>query len=240
MIKHSANDMVSEQVDRLVAKCAQEKNIVSEAALYELKLAVEASPEDFISDEEERAFAQYVNVIGKYQAGITKEIDSDADFFASRMDLLNFLHNQMTNIIENPALANTSINLEAQRILAQISNNHPAAILNDLLDLQKEFDPIFKPKVEQAKQAHGDAWTCAEARPLLRLYAQIAPALSSLKKPVKTSCFSRQQICWVHVLPWHMFLLAWKMRKGSTSLTRVAGISQMPGCVWRLRCCSSS
>ena len=42
MIKHSANDMASEQVDRLVAKCAQEKNIVSEAALYELKLAVEA------------------------------------------------------------------------------------------------------------------------------------------------------------------------------------------------------
>ena len=34
MIKHSASDMVSEQVDRLVAKCAQEKNIVSEAALY--------------------------------------------------------------------------------------------------------------------------------------------------------------------------------------------------------------
>ncbi|MBF0915369.1 MAG: hypothetical protein HXK40_06420, partial [Atopobium sp.] len=81
---------------------------------------------------------------------------------------------QMTNIIENPALANTSINLEAQRILAQISNNHPAAILNDLLDLQKEIDPIFRPKLEQAKQTHGDAWTCAEARPLLRLYAQIA------------------------------------------------------------------
>ena len=80
----------------------------------------------------------------------------------------------MTNIIENPTLANTSINLEAQRILAQISNNHPAAILNDLLDLQKEFDPIFRPKVEQAKQTHGDAWTCVEARPLLRLYAQIA------------------------------------------------------------------
>ena len=174
MIKHSANDMVSEQIDRLVAKCAREKNIASEAALYELKLAVEASPEDFISDEEEKAFAQYVNVIGKYQAGITKEIDSDADFFSSRMDLLNFLHNQMTSIIENPALANTSINLEAQRILAQISNNHPAAILNDLLDLQKEFDPIFRPKLEQAKQTHGDAWTCAEARPLLRLYAQIA------------------------------------------------------------------
>ena len=54
MIKHSANDMVSEQVDRLVTKHAQEKNIVSEAALYELKLAVEASPEDFIADEEER------------------------------------------------------------------------------------------------------------------------------------------------------------------------------------------
>ncbi len=52
---------------------------------------MEASPEDFNSDEEEKAFAQYVNVIGKYQAGITKEIDSDADFFASRMDLLNFL-----------------------------------------------------------------------------------------------------------------------------------------------------
>lgn len=169
MIKHSANDMVSEQVDRLVAKCAQEKNIVSEAALYELKLAVEASPEDFIADEEEKAFAQYVNVIGKYQAGITKEIDSDADFFSSRMDLLNFLHNQMTNITENPALNSTSINLEAQRILAQISNNHPAAILNDLLDLQKEFDPIFRPKLEQAKQEQGDAWNCAEARPLLRL-----------------------------------------------------------------------
>ena len=87
MIKHSANDMVSEQVDRLVTKHAQEKNIVSEAALYELKLAVEASPEDFISDKEEKAFAQYVNVIGKYQAGITKEIDSDADFFASRICL---------------------------------------------------------------------------------------------------------------------------------------------------------
>ncbi|MBF0900364.1 MAG: hypothetical protein HXK50_03380 [Atopobium sp.] len=174
MIKHSANDMVSEQVDRLITKCAQEKNIVSEAALYELKLAVEASPKDFIADEEEKAFAQYVNVIGKYQAGITKEIDSDADFFASRMDLLNFLHNQMTNITENPALNSTSINLEAQRILAQISNNHPAAILNDLLDLQKEFDPIFRPKLEQAKQEQGDAWSCAEARPLLRLYAQIA------------------------------------------------------------------
>lgn len=174
MIKHSANDMVSEQVDRLVTKHAQEKNIVSEAALYELKLAVEASPENFISNEEEKAFAQYVNVIGKYQDGITKEIDSDADFFSRRMDLLNLLHNQMTNITENQALANTSINLEAQRILAQISNNHPAAILNDLLDLQKEFDPIFRPKLEQAKQNHGDAWTCAEARPLLRLYAQIA------------------------------------------------------------------
>ncbi len=35
-----------------------------------------------------KAFAQYVNVIGKYQDGITKEIDSDADFFASRMDRL--------------------------------------------------------------------------------------------------------------------------------------------------------
>ena len=99
MIKHSANDMVSEQVDRLVTKCAQEKNIVSEAALYELKLAVEASPEDFIADEEEKAFAQYVNVIGKYQAGITKEIDSDADFFSSRMDLLNFLHNLKTQLL---------------------------------------------------------------------------------------------------------------------------------------------
>ena len=62
MIKHSANDMVSEQVDRLVTKHAQKKNIVSEAALYELKLAVEASPEDFISDEEEKAFAASIRL----------------------------------------------------------------------------------------------------------------------------------------------------------------------------------
>ena len=187
MIKHSANDMFSEQVDRLVAKCAQEKNIVSEAARYELKLAVEASPEDFIADEEEKAFAQYANAIGKYQTEITKEIDSDADFFSSRMDLLNFLHNQMTNIIENPALSNTSINLESQRILAQISNNHPAAILNDLLDLKKEFDPIFRPKLEQAKQEQNDAWSFAEVRPLLRLYAQIAQVATNC------ACFKLSQ-----------------------------------------------
>ena len=117
MIKHSANDMVSEQVDRLVTKHAQEKNIVSEAALYELKLAVKASPEDFIADEEEKAFAQYVNVIGKYQDGITKEIDSDADFFASRMDLLNFLHNQMTNIIETQLLLTQALILKHSEFL---------------------------------------------------------------------------------------------------------------------------
>ena len=74
MIKHSANDMVSEQVDRLVAKCAREKNIVSEAALYELKLAVEASPEDFIADEEERLFLNTSTSLASIRLELLKKL----------------------------------------------------------------------------------------------------------------------------------------------------------------------
>lgn len=173
MDNFSANNMKTEQVDRLVQKYAHQQKL-SKAAQYELQLAVKENPNNFINDEEEQAFAEYMQTIQTYQTEISKEIESDKDFFSNRMNLINMLHSKLTALNEKPALLHTSINLEAQRILAQLSNDHPAAILDELLSLKKEFDPLSRSQLIKAIATYGDAWTCASARPLLRLYAQIA------------------------------------------------------------------
>ncbi len=109
----------------------------------------------------------------------------------------------MTNITENQLLT-LRINLEAQRILAQISNNHPAAIANDLYRPAKNSDPIFpKPKLEQTKQSKVMPGALRLAHFCLAQIAQVATdcaALNSLKS-LRKSLFLMQQFAFSILLP---------------------------------------
>ena len=141
----------------------------------------------------------------------------------------------MTNIIENPALSNTSINFGIPANPRSNSNNHPEAIPQRLaLDCKKNLTH-FRPKLEQAKQRAKRCLSFTEARPLLRLYAQIAQVASialasKLSKGLwKTFCSSASRFPSGRV--YLVCSCSPRGRRGAPNLMKAVISIQTPGCL---------
>ncbi len=106
----------------------------------------------------------HVNVIGKYQAGITKRIDSMLTSLQVGWICLTSCIDRWQILLKTKLLPTQASTLKHSEFLRRSPTIIHCSNLNDLLDLQKEFDP--GPKLEQAKANSRRRLDLRWARPL--------------------------------------------------------------------------
>lgn len=151
-----------ELVERLALKQREKLGGMSDEAFFELSLSVRAQPEDYIADDEDRAFERFCQVLDAFaEKRADEELLDDSDFERVRLAHLMELERSCAAI----AAACPSC-FDARLVQAIAANPNPDRLLESLESLRKETAALVHGQADAADDVF--------ARPHLRVLAAIA------------------------------------------------------------------
>lgn len=169
----------SELIDRAAQHRRLELGELSDKAYAELRAAVAADPEAFLTRDDDRAFAMVVRAVAANEEAQASEelIDDDEAFNAARNKRLGRLYDRCEQAFQTfPGT------YDALAMMAMVRSTEPDVALEKLRYVQSGHADA----VAEARRAGGipevevpegtDAWEVADERPKLRLLSSIARA----------------------------------------------------------------
>lgn len=186
----------SELYDRLAQHKSLELGGLSDNAYAELRQAVVADPDTYLTRDDDKAFAEVVKAVATNEEDAASDelLESDEAYAAARSRRLERLFNRCDH-----ALMAYPGTIDAVSMEAMLHSTEPDASLEKLQGIREQMLPKFEElarengllRVEVAPG--GDAWSCADERPRLRMLASIARAQAETGR-YRGACKTCEQI----------------------------------------------
>lgn len=186
----------SELYDRLAQHRSLELGGLSDSAFSELRQAVVADPDTYLTRDDDKSFAEMVRAIAANEEDAASEelIDSDEAYVTARDRRLERLFNRCDH-----ALKTYPGTIDAVAMEAMLHSADSDASLTKLQGTREELLPQYEELAREFGLARlevkpgDDAWGCADERPRLRLLASIARAQAETGR-YRGACKTCEQI----------------------------------------------
>lgn len=192
----TSQQLRSELYDRLAQHKSLELGGLSDDAYAELRQAVVADPDTYLTRSDDRAFAEVVRAVAANEDDMASEelIDDDEAYAKAVDSRLDRLHNRCDHAFETYPGTDDAI-----AMMAMIRSREPDTSLAKLQGARTQVLPqheevarsaglaMTKPKPGQ------DVWECVDERPRLRLLATIARAQAETGR-YRGACATCEQI----------------------------------------------